>query len=47
MDNNRTSTVPIVPKQYRLPFFMLVSCFALMSLMKKKRGNMGQAGKKI
>ena len=40
MDNNRTSTVPIVPKQYRLPFFMLVSCFALWGLLNNMTDNL-------
>ena len=40
MDKNRTSTVPIVPKQYRLPFFMLVSCFALWGLLNNMTDNL-------
>ena len=47
MDNNRTSTVPIVPKQYRLPFFMLVSCFALWGLLNNMTDNLVPAFSKI
>lgn len=47
MDNNRTSTVPIVPKQYRLPFFMLVSCFALWGLLNNMTDNLVPAFQKI
>lgn len=47
MDTNRTSTVPIVPKQYRLPFFMLVSCFALWGLLNNMTDNLVPAFSKI
>ena len=47
MDKNRTSTVPIVPKQYRLPFFMLVSCFALWGLLNNMTDNLVPAFSKI
>ena len=47
MDNNRTSTVPIGPKQYRLPFFMLVSCFALWGLLNNMTDNLVPAFSKI
>lgn len=47
MDNNRTTTVPIVPKQYRLPFFMLVSCFALWGLLNNMTDNLVPAFSKI
>lgn len=47
MDKNRTSTVPIVSKQYRLPFFMLVSCFALWGLLNNMTDNLVPAFSKI
>ena len=47
MDNNRTSTVPIVPQRYRLPFFMLVSCFALWGLLNNMTDNLVPAFSKI
>ena len=47
MDNNRTSTVPIAPQRYRLPFFMLVSCFALWGLLNNMTDNLVPAFSKI
>ncbi|MFR4417839.1 MAG: hypothetical protein ACLT8E_10985 [Akkermansia sp.] len=47
MDNNRTSTVPIVSQRYRLPFFMLVSCFALWGLLNNMTDNLVPAFSKI
>lgn len=47
MDHNPSSPVPIVPKQYRLPFFMLVSCFALWGLLNNMTDNLVPAFSKI
>lgn len=47
MDTENTPSVPIVAKQYRLPFIMLVSCFALWGLLNNMTDNLVPAFSKI
>jgi FHS family L-fucose permease-like MFS transporter len=37
---NNSSSIPVVPAQYRIYFFLLVSCFALWGLLNNMTDNL-------
>ena len=44
---NNSSSIPVVPAQYRIYFFLLVSCFALWGLLNNMTDNLVPSFAKI